>query len=51
MVAVQAALYSDTEEVQREASWNDDKLRREEELYRGCVNRGALEAAMRLLTP
>ena len=48
MVAVQAALYSDTEEVQREGNWNDDKLSRERDLYDGCVRRKTVEAAMKL---
>jgi GR25 family glycosyltransferase involved in LPS biosynthesis len=49
MIAVQAALYSDTEEMQREADWNDDKLKREQDLYQACVRRSAVEAAMRQL--
>jgi len=46
MVAVQAALFSDTERVQRADDWNDDKLRRESTLYEGCVRRQMLLAAM-----
>ena len=46
MVAVQAPGASDTELLQRADDWNDDKLRRERELYEGCVGRKALAAAM-----
>ncbi len=46
MVAVQAAGHSDTEAIERAADWNDDKLRREHELYQGCVKRKALAAAL-----
>jgi GR25 family glycosyltransferase involved in LPS biosynthesis len=46
MVAVQAAGASDTEGTQRADDWNDDKLRRERELYEGCVKREALARAL-----
>ena len=46
MVAVQAPGESDTEHMQRADDWNDDKLRRERELYEGCVNRKALARAL-----
>ena len=46
MVAVQAPGASDTEGVDRAHDWNDDKLRRERELYEGCVSRKALARAL-----
>ena len=42
----QAPGASDTEGVQRAHDWNDDKLRRERELYEGCVSRKALARAL-----
>ena len=46
MVAVQAPGASDTEGLERADDWNDDKLRRERELYEGCVRRKALARAL-----
>lgn len=46
MVAVQSAGESDTEGLTRAENWNDDKLRRERELYEGCVKRAALAKAL-----
>ena len=46
MVAVQSAGESDTEGLRRADDWNDDKLRRERELYEGCVRRKALAQAL-----
>ena len=46
MAALQRASFSDTEGVQRADDWNDDKLRRERELYEGCVRRKALAQAL-----
>lgn len=46
MVAVQAPGTSDTEMLQRADDWNDDKLKRERELYQGCVSRKALAQAL-----
>ena len=43
MAALQRASFSDTEGVQRADDWNDDKLARERELYRGCVGRAMLQ--------
>ena len=37
MVALQRASYSDTEALERPDDWNQDKLAREEQLYRGAV--------------
>ena len=46
MVAVQAPGASDTEGLQRAEDWNDDKLRRERDLYQGAVSRKALARAL-----
>ena len=43
MAALQRASFSDTEGVQRADDWNDDKLARERELYRGAVGRQMLQ--------
>ena len=42
MVALQRASYSDTEALERPDDWNQDKLAREEQLYRGAVGRQVL---------
>ena len=42
MVALQRASFSDTEAVERDDDWNQDKLVREQELYRGAVGRNLL---------
>ena len=42
MVALQRASYSDTEALERPDDWNQDKLVREEQLYRGAVGRQVL---------
>ena len=42
MVALQRASFSDTEEVERAVDWNDDKLAREQDLYKGAVGRQVL---------
>ena len=46
MVALQRASFSDTEAVERAADWNDDKLAREQQLYKGAVGRQLLGAAL-----
>ncbi len=46
MVAIQSPGESDTEHLQRAEDWNDDKLRRERELYEGAVSRKALARAL-----
>ena len=46
MVALQTPGPSDTEGLRRADDWNDDKLRREQELYKGCVERKALSHAL-----
>lgn len=46
MVAVQRASFSDTEGVERPSDWNEDKLAREANLYRGCVGRKIEERVM-----
>ena len=46
MLAVQTPGPSDTEGLVRPSDWNDDKLRRERELYEACVRRKALATAL-----
>jgi len=46
MVAVQTPGASDTEGLERPEDWNDAKLKRERDLYEGCVRRKALATAM-----
>ena len=48
MVAVQTPGPSDTEGLQRPADWNDAKLKREKDLYDGCVRRKAMVQAMEM---
>ena len=49
MVAVQRPGASDTEGIERADDWNEDKFKREADLYDGCVRRKALAVAMGLL--